>query len=69
MYKTVEVDVEFLLEDVETEDLLEELEDRGLHALAGESLDLLTKIYQKRIMGQDYQQELDELIWQTLGRM
>jgi len=67
MYRTVEVEVEVDLADFDTQELLDELESRGQNFCFSSSL--LTKIYEKRIMGIDYQQELDELIWQSLGRM
>ena len=67
MYRTVEVEVEVDLADFNTQELIDELQARGQDLCLGSSL--LTKIYEKRIMGIDYQQELDELIWQSLGRM
>lgn len=68
IYKEVEIDVD--LGDFETEDLLEELENRGsLPTQAGDSKELLQTIYEKRRLGQDYQQELNRLIWAGLGRL
>lgn len=64
MYRTVEVEVN--LEEFDTEDLVEELENRGHYAGPQE---LLTRIYEKRKMGHSYEQELDELIWQAIGRI
>lgn len=64
--KLVEVEVELALEDFDTEELVEELEERGHY---GVGIEILTSIYEKRKMGHDYQTELDQLIWQTLGRM
>lgn len=68
IYKEVEIDVE--LSDFDTEDLLEELESRGLPAdniMDGEML--IHSIYEKRRLGKDYQTELDQLIRQVTGRV
>ena len=67
VYKEVEVDVE--LSDFDTEDLLEELECRGTGTMEHhDGREFLEAIYQKRRLGQDYQQELDKLIWLGLGK-
>ena len=69
VYTEVEVDVE--LSDFDTDDLVEELESRGMgFEVASETgTELLTAIYQKRRLGQDYQRELDELIYLGIGRI
>jgi hypothetical protein len=76
-YKTIytEVEVEVDLEEFDTEDLIEELESRGrmigdqrVTPMSGAGV-LLDKIHQKRRTGQDYQNELDELIWCGLGKI
>lgn len=68
VYKEVEVDIDW--EDVPTEDLVEELETRGAGTPEyGDGKDLLKIIYFKRRMGQDYQQELADLIYLGLGRI
>jgi hypothetical protein len=68
VYQEVEVDIS--LEDFDTDDLVEELESRG-HTIDDEFdiKDVLTALYEKRRTGQDYQAELDELIYQGLGRI
>ena len=67
MYKEVEVDVD--LSDFETDDLIEELESRGAGATDyGDGKDILMAIYEKRRLGQNYQTELEQLIWLGLGR-
>jgi hypothetical protein len=67
MYKEVEVDVDLC--DFETDDLLEELESRGAGVTDyGDGKDILRSIYEKRRLGQDYQTELDQLIWLGLGK-
>ena len=60
---TVDVD----LSDFDTEDLVEELEYRG-KTVNYDSNALITAIYEKRRLGQDYQTELDNLIYETTGR-
>lgn len=70
VYKEVEVDID--LSDFDTEDLIEELESRGSSALINESnaKDLVEKIWLKRRMGNnDYQTELDKLIYTVLGKI
>lgn len=69
VYTEVEVDVE--LTDFDTDDLVEELECRGLgFEVANMSgTELITTIWQKRRLGQDYQRELDDLIYLGVGRI
>ena len=69
VYTEVEVDVE--LADFDTDDLIEELESRGkgMEVASETGTELLTAIYQKRRLGQDYQRELDELIYLGIGRI
>ena len=62
-YITVDVD----LSDFDTDDLIEELELRG--EIPSENKDpLVNAIYEKRRLGQDYQTELDALIYEVTGR-
>jgi hypothetical protein len=71
MYKTIytEVEVDVNLSDFDTDDLIEELESRGSGALDyGDGKTVLQSIYEKRRLGQDYQLELDQLIWLGLGK-
>ena len=68
MYKEVEVDVD--LSDFETDDLIEELESRGSGVMDyGDGKDMLQSIFEKRRLGQDYQTELETLIYLGLGRI
>lgn len=64
MYKTIEVDVD--LSDFDTEDLIEELELRGKQLVVN---NLIEKIWILRREGRDYQTELDQLIYKTLGKI
>ena len=65
----VEVDVE--LNDFDTDDLIEELEKRGkgMEVASQSGTELLTAIYLKRRLSQDYQRELDELIYMGIGKI
>lgn len=70
VYTEVEVDVD--LSDFETDDLLDELASRGSLPLEGDidSKHLLEAIYLKRRVGNnDYQTELDQLIYSALGKV
>lgn len=71
MYKTIytEVEVDVDLADFETDDLIEELESRGAGATDyGDGKEILMSIYEKRRLNQDYQRDLDQLIWLGLGK-
>ena len=76
-YKTVytEVEVDVDLEEFTDDELVEELESRGKMIgdnrvnPKGDSITLLTAIYEKRRMGVDYQTDLDDLIYNALGRI
>ena len=72
MYKTIytEVEVDVDLSDFETDDLIEELESRGAGVLDyGYGKEVLQSIFEKRRLGQDYQLELETLIYLGLGRI
>ncbi len=74
MYKTIytEVEVDVDLSDFETDDLLEELENRGaLPVDSGvDAKSVLESIWLKRRMGRkDYERELDQLIYAGLGKI
>jgi hypothetical protein len=69
-YVTTEVDVD--LSDFDTQDLIDELESRGAMPddLPEVPKELLEKIWMKRRMGNnDYQTELDKLIYTVLGKI
>jgi hypothetical protein len=63
--------VDVNLDDFDTDDLIEELERRnkGMEVASVSGTDLVTAIYLKRRTGQDYQRELDELIYTAIGRI
>lgn len=75
-YRTITADVEVDLSEFDTEDLIEELEDRGEWIGSGvsyvgfDSKELLEAIWMKRRIGNnDYQHELDQLIYAVLGHV
>jgi hypothetical protein len=71
-YKTIytEVEVDVDLSDFDTDDLIEELESRGSGVMDyGDGKDILRVIYEKRRLGQDYQTELEQLIYLGLGKI
>lgn len=65
-YITTEVAVD--LSEFDAEDLLEELEGRAGFTNI-ESRPLLEKIWLKRRTGQNYEAELDKLLYSTLGKV
>lgn len=76
MYKTVytEVEVDVDLSEFDTDDLIEELESRGVdyntNGVDGDEMRaVLEQIWQKRRTGKNYQSELDQLIYGILGKI
>jgi hypothetical protein len=72
-YKDVAVQID--LDDFEDDELLDELEERGV-INNNHDKDLLNvikisldSIWMKRRVGQDYQKELDDLMYYTLGKV
>ena len=70
VYRTVctEVEVDVDLRDFETEDLIDELENRG-HMTDIASKEIVEAIYQNRRQGKDFSSELDQLIYTVLGKI
>ena len=73
-YVTVDTQVEVSLDEFDTDDLIEELESRGLDyntkgVDADGMRDLLETIWLNRRRGIDYQRELDNLVWGVLGKL
>jgi hypothetical protein len=71
-YITTDVEVDF--SDFDTDDLIEELENRGIDlntkGVDGDAMrELLENIFQARRTGKPYDQMLDEMIWYGLGRI
>lgn len=69
IYKEVEIDVD--LSDFDTDELITELEDRGEIIDGGgtESGQLVKAIYEKRKLGQGYEEEIKALIYNVLGKI
>lgn len=63
------VDVE--LDDFSDEDLIDEMDRRGLGAEVADSTatEIIEQIHQKRRLNKDYQRELDQLIYQVTGKI
>ena len=73
-YINVTADVEVDLSDIDTDDLIDELETRGRdYNTNGVDADgmrnLLETIWLNRRTGKDYQNELDKLIYGVLGKI
>jgi len=69
IYTEVEVDVD--LDEFDEEDLIEELERRGkgFEIASRNGTEIVRAIHEKRRLGQDYQRELDELIYLAIGKV
>jgi hypothetical protein len=65
VYTDIEVDVD--ISDFETTDLIEELELRGI-PIDDSLKEMVNKIYQKKRLNQNYEPELNELIYYVLGK-
>ena len=73
-YVTVSTDVDVYLDEIETDELIEELDSRGINmstrGVDGNSMrQLLSEIFQLKRTGQDFTRKLDELIYEGLGRI
>ena len=71
---SVDVDIDDLLEEVDTDDLIDELKRRGndyntKYIDADVARQQLTKIWELRRVGKDYDAELDNLIHYVLGKV
>jgi hypothetical protein len=73
-YKYVTAEVEVDLEEFDTDELIDELERRGVdyntNGVDGDEMrEVLNQIWQKRRLGRDYQAELNQLIYGVLGKI
>jgi hypothetical protein len=72
-FKTVytEVKVDIDISDFDTQDLLDELDDRGELPVKSniDAQEVLEAIWLKRRMGKDYSAEVDQLIYECLGKI
>lgn len=72
MYITVDIDLDEVLPELSTEDLIEELRNRDEEVYEFDSGDinhLVTAIWLKKRVGVDYTEELDELIYRVIGKI
>ena len=73
VYKTVytEVEVDVNIGDFETDDLLEELEERGALPPEGNinAKELVEQMYYLRRQGQPYEHLMDDLMYAVMGRI
>ena len=74
IYTEAEISVSDALEQIDTADLLAEIQKRsssglGQDADRADALQLLEQIYYYKRCGQDYTLLLDQLIYLTLGRL
>lgn len=67
-WRTISVDVDVDLSEFDTDDLIEEINSRGQSQNYSYNQALMT-IWEKRRLGRDYQADLDELIYQELGKI
>jgi hypothetical protein len=67
MYVSVDVD----LDEFNDDDIINYLENRGYMIINNqdERVELIESIYHKRRLGQDYQDHLDTLIYNVIGRI
>ena len=66
IYTEVEVDVD--LSDFDDEDLIKEIEERSLN-YSLEAKDIINIIWLKRRVGQNYDKEVDQLIYCVIGKI
>lgn len=74
VYKYVNAEVEVGLDEFDDDELISELESRGLdlnslYVSGDEMRELLTSIWLKRRLGKPYDFELDQLIYKGLGKV
>jgi len=65
--KYVDIDVDVDLSDFADSDLIEELANRNISH--GNVQELLETIYHKRRLSQNFDKELDEVIYSVIGRI
>lgn len=70
VYQEVEVEVDIDLDQFDDDELIEEIEARDLDVGANlATKELITKIFHNRRVGQPYENLLDELIYEAIGRV
>ena len=67
----IHIDAAEVLDDLDDDEIIAECESRGFKVgeINYDKNELLLAIYEKRRLGKDYQRELDNLIYEELGRL
>ena len=65
--KYIDIDVD--MDDFDDKDIIAEFERRSLGEAPEDTKELLRTIFEKRRTGQDFERELDQLIYNGLGRL
>lgn len=68
LYKDVEVLIDVDLDEFDDEDLLDEIASRGM-TVSSNSQQIITQIWQLRRTNQPYDHLMDELIYDTIGKL
>jgi hypothetical protein len=72
MYISVDVDIDDVMPEISTADLIAELKTRDYKDsevfVPSLDMELLEKIHQSRLFGRDYQVDLDNLLRDVLGK-
>ena len=63
-----EIDIDVDIEEFDDDDLLDELESRGL-GMSSESIKIIEKIWQLRRTNQPYDHLMDDLIGSAIGKL
>ena len=72
MSKTISIttDVDVYLDEISSEDLIEELSSRGyMISQSDDAISIISKLYEKAQLRLDYSNELRDLIYNTIGRI
>lgn len=73
-YVTVSTDVDIYLDEIDTDDLIQELNSRNASFGTSDASEygmqsLLSEIFQLKRTGRDFSRQLDELIYKGIGRI
>lgn len=62
-------DADQVLPEFSSDEIADEAERRGLDILSDEIRELVSQIHTNRSLGKDYTQQLDDLIYNVMGRV
>ena len=68
VYKDIEVEIDVDLDEFDDGDLLDELASRGL-SIPSDGIEIVEKIWQLRRTNQPYDHLMDDLIYDTIGKL